>query len=191
MNRIDKELSAIKEKVLLCKKCSLYKKRKFPVIGQGDHKAKIMFIGEAPGKNEDLTGSPFCGRSGEVLNKLLNGIGMERKSVYIANVIKCRPPLNRDPEDKEIKACSGYIERQIEIINPNIIVTLGRYSMKFVMEKFGLEKDIDVISKVHGRVFESGNKRIAAFYHPAVSVYNPNMFKVLKKDFEILKRYAD
>jgi uracil-DNA glycosylase len=191
MNRIDKALSDIKEEVLSCKKCPLYKKRKLPVIGQGDHKARIMFIGEAPGKNEDLTGFPFCGRSGQVLDSLLNVVNMKREAVYIANVIKCRPPLNRDPEDREIKACSGYIERQIEIINPKVIVSLGRYSMRFVMERFGLGRDIDVISKIHGRVFEAGSKKIVAFYHPAVSVYNPNMFEALKKDFEVLKRYAD
>lgn len=191
MNRIDKELSNIKEEVLLCKKCSLYKSRKFPVIGQGNHESKIMFIGEAPGKNEDLTGFPFCGRSGDVLNKLLSAVNIERESVYVCNIIKCRPPLNRDPEDKEIDTCSKYIERQIEIIDPKIIVTLGRYSMMFIMGKFGLEGKLDVISKIHGQVFESGDKKIVSFYHPAVSVYNPNMFKVLKKDFEILKKYAD
>lgn len=191
MNSIDKELSNIKEKVLLCKECPLYKGRKFPVIGMGNHKAKIMFIGEAPGKNEDLTGAPFCGRSGKILDELLKSIGLDRPSVYITNIIKCRPPMNRDPEEKEIKACSEYIERQIEIINPRIISTLGRYSMKFIMEKFGLEKEIDAISNIHGRLFESGDKRIVAFYHPAVAVYNQNMYDTLKKDFKMLKKYAD
>ncbi len=189
--KADKELLKIKEEVLLCRKCSLYKNRKFPVIGQGNHKAKIMFIGEAPGKNEDLTGTPFCGRSGKVLDELLKSAGINRESVYVANIIKCRPPSNRDPEEREIKACSKYIERQIDIINPEIVSPLGRYSMRFVMEKFGLGDKVDVISKIHGKMFEGEGRKIVPFYHPAVSVYNPNMYNILKKDFQILKKYAD
>jgi uracil-DNA glycosylase len=184
-------LEEIKDEVLACKKCPLYKQRKIPVIGQGSHKARIMFIGEAPGKNEDLTGVPFCGRSGNVLNELLASVGISREDVYIANIIKCRPPLNRDPEEKEIRACSKYIERQIDLIKPKVISPLGRYSMKFVMEKFGLGDKVQAISKIHGTAFEKDGLAIIPFYHPAVSVYNPNMKAVLKKDFKILKKYAD
>ena len=190
-SKADKELEVIKERVLSCRKCQLYKGRNFPVIGQGSHRAKIMFIGEAPGKNEDLTGFPFCGRSGKVLDGLLNSAGISREDVYIANIIKCRPPLNRDPEEKEIKACSKYIEEQIDIINPEIISPLGRYSMKFVMEKFGLGDKVDVISKIHGKIFEGMGRKINPFYHPAVSVYNRNMKKDLENDFKVLKKYAD
>jgi uracil-DNA glycosylase len=167
--KIDKELGRIKEEVLNCKKCSLYKTRKYPVIGEGSHQAKIMFVGEAPGVQEDKTGRPFCGAAGKILDGLLKSIGVERKDVYITNLLKDRPPGNRDPQKEEIEACVPYLERQIEIIKPEVICPLGRYSMKFLMEKFGL--------------------KIIPLYHPAVATYNPNMKKILKKDFEVLKKF--
>jgi len=150
----DEELKKIKEEVLKCQKCSLYKNRNYPVIGKGDHQAKIMFIGEAPGAQEDKTGHPFCGAAGKVLDELLNSVGIKRKDVYISNLLKCRPPSNRDPEKGEIEACSSYIERQIKIIQPRIICPLGRYSMQFLMEKFGLKNEIQPIGKIHGKVFK-------------------------------------
>lgn len=186
----EKEFEKISKDALSCKKCILYKKRTSPVIGQGSLKAKIMFIGEAPGAKEDTTGIPFCGRSGKFLDELLSSAKIDRQKVYICNIIKCRPPENRDPGEKEIKACSHFIEKQIEIISPNVICPLGRLSMKFVMEKFGLESEIDVIGKIHGKVFK-GKETIIPFYHPAVALYNPKMRDVLKKDFKILKKYAD
>lgn len=186
----EKELEKIKKDASLCKKCVLYKKRTAPVIGQGSLKAKIMFIGEAPGAKEDATGIPFCGRSGKFLDELLASAKIDREKVYICNIIKCRPPENRDPEEKEIKACSCFIEKQIELISPNVICPLGRLSMKFVMEKFGFIDDVDVIGKIHGKVFK-GKETVIPFYHPAVALYNPKMRDVLKKDFKILKKYAD
>ncbi|MFA5207862.1 MAG: uracil-DNA glycosylase [Candidatus Paceibacterota bacterium] len=186
----EKEFERINKDALSCKKCILYKKRISPVIGQGSLKAKIMFIGEAPGAKEDATGIPFCGRSGKFLDELLSSAQIDRQKVYICNIIKCRPPENRDPGEKEIKACSHFIEKQIEVISPNVICPLGRLSMKFVMEKFGLESEIDVIGKIHGKVFK-GKETIIPFYHPAVALYNPKMRDVLKKDFKILKKYAD
>jgi DNA polymerase len=190
LTKKEKELEKIRKDALLCKKCALYKKRTAPVIGQGSLKAKIMFIGEAPGAKEDASGIPFCGRSGKFLDELLQSVKIDRNEVYICNVVKCRPPENRDPKDEEIKACSRFIEKQIEIISPKVICPLGRHSMRFVMENFGLADDIDGISKVHGKVFK-GNVSIIPFYHPAVALYNPKMKDILKKDFKILKKYAD
>jgi len=187
----EKELEEIKEEAINCKKCSLYKERiknKFyPVIGEGNHKAEIMFIGEAPGLQEAKTGRPFCGASGKILNELLESVNIKRENVYIANILKDRPPGNRDPQPEEIQACSLYLERQIKIIKPKIICSLGRYSAIFLMEKFGLKDKIEGISKIHGKVFKSKDFTIIPFYHPAVATYNPNMKTILKEDFKVLK----
>jgi len=190
LTKKEKELKKLEKDIWFCKKCVLCKKRINPVIGQGSFKAKIMFVGEAPGAKEDATGIPFCGRSGKFLDELLKSAKIDREKVYICNIIKCRPPLNRDPKDKEIKACSDYIKKQVEIVSPKVICPLGRYSMNFIMEMFGFSEDIDVISKVHGKIFK-GKNTVIPFYHPAVAIYNPNMKKVLRKDFKILKKYAD
>lgn len=186
----EKEFKKLEKEVLLCKKCVLYKKRVQPVIGQGSLKSKIIFVGEAPGAKEDASGVPFCGRSGKFLDELLKSAGIDREKVYICNIIKCRPPKNRDPEEKEIKACSRFIEKQIEILSPKVICPLGRHSMRFVMDRSGLSEEVCVIGKIHGKVFK-GKNTVIPFYHPAVALYNPNMKKVLKKDFKILKKYAD
>lgn len=193
----EEELRKIKEEVLNCKKCSLSKERIknrfYPVIGEGNHQAKIIFVGEAPGLQEAKTGRPFCGAAGKILDELLKSVGIEREEVYITNLLKCRPPENRDPQPEEIKACSPYLERQIEVIKPKVICLLGRHSMKFLMEKFGLEDQIEGISKIHGNLFKSKNLfqgiTIIPFYHPAVAAYNPNMKEILLKDFKILERF--
>lgn len=190
----DDELKKIKEEVINCKKCPLYKERILPVIGEGNHNAKIMFVGEAPGLNEAKTGHPFCGAAGKILDELFDGIDIKREEVYITNLLKDRPPNNRDPQKEEIVACAPYLERQIEIIGPEIICPLGRHSMKFLMEKFGLGNKINPISKIHGQVFEASNlfqkAKIIPFYHPAAVIYNPNLKKVFKKDFKILEKYS-
>lgn len=184
MKKVDIELKKIKEEVLSCKKCFLYKNRKFPVIGEGNHEAKIMFTGEAPGANEDKTGRPFCGASGRVLDELLESISLRREDVYIANIIKCRPPNNRDPKPEEIKECSHFLERQIKLINPKIICPLGRYASYFIFNLFGIESES--IGKIHGKIFKKDNFKIIPLYHPAVAVYNANMKEDLKKDFRNL-----
>ncbi len=194
MEDLEKDLKKIKDEVVSCKKCSLYKGRYLPVIGEGSHQAKIMFIGEAPGAQEDKTGRPFCGAAGRILDETLESVGIKRKEVYICNLLKCRPPGNRDPQEEEINVCTSYLERQIKFINPKVICPLGRHSMKFLMEKFGLRDAIEPISKIHGKVFESntlfGLIKIIPLYHPAVATYNPNMKEVLKKDFKILKKFT-
>ncbi len=194
MENLDQELKKIKDEVVDCKKCPLYKTRTYPVIGEGNHQAKIIFCGEAPGAKEDKTGRPFCGAAGKILDELLNSVGIRREEVYICNILKCRPPANRDPQKEEIEACVPYLERQIEIIKPEVVCPLGRYSMKFLMEKFGLEDRVEPISKIHGKTFEVKtifqNLKIVSLYHPAVATYNPNMKETLKEDFQVLKKFT-
>lgn len=189
-----REMKKVKDEVVACQKCPLHKTRNLPVIGEGSHDAKVMFVGEGPGANEDKTGRPFCGAAGRVLDELLGSVGIPRKDVYISNIIKCRPPGNRDPLKEEIQACTPYLERQIAAIKPKVLCPLGRHSMYFVMEKFGLSKKIQPISKIHGQTFEAknlfGNITIIPFFHPAVVTYNANMMSTLKKDFEVLKQYS-
>ena len=194
MQNLERKLKKIKDEVVSCKKCPLYKTRTYPVIGEGNHQAKIIFCGEAPGVQEDKTGRPFCGASGRILDELLESAGIKREEVYIANLLKCRPSQNRDPQKEEIESCVLYLERQIEIIKPEVICPLGRYSMGFLMEKFGLKDETQSISKIHGEVFEaktsSQTVKIIPFYHPAVAAYNPNMKEILKKDFRILEKFT-
>jgi len=182
-------MKEIKDEVVACQKCELYKSRTLPVIGQGSHEAKIMFVGEAPGANEDKTGIPFCGAAGQVLDKLLASIGRKREEVYIANILKCRPPGNRNPELEEIEACTPYLDRQIEIIQPKVIACLGNFSARYIFQKFGLEELIQSISKIRGKVFNAsgGEIKIVPLYHPAVATYNRNRYNDLAEDFKVLK----
>ena len=190
-------LRKIKDEITSGKDLPLYperiKNKVYPVIGEGSHYAKIMFIGEAPGKNEAETGRPFCGASGRILDELLASIGTPRQDVYITNIVKDRPPMNRDPFPHEIEAYAPYLDRQIEIIQPQIIATLGRFSMVYIINRFGLGAKLESISRMHGRILEAqtshGTVKIIPLYHPAVAVYNGNMKEALKKDFEILKQF--
>jgi len=186
---------AIKEEVIACQKCGLYKTRILPVIGQGSHNAKVMFIGEAPGANEDKTGVPFCGRAGEILNLLLASAGIKREDVYIANILKDRPPANREPAMDEISACTEYLLRQIAIIEPEIITTLGNYATHFILDKFGVPDSHLGISRLRGKKFavcEAVTKKsyiIIPLYHPAVAVYNSRSLDDLKSDFKIIQEH--
>lgn len=184
-------LKKIKDEVVNFKDSPLYaeriKNKNYPVIGEGNHHAKVMFIGEGPGKNEAATGRPFCGASGKILDELLESAGIKREDVYITNIIKDRPPFNRDPLPVEIEAYGPFLDRQIQIIKPKIIATLGRFSMKYIMEKFGLTDKLEAISQIHGQSFDAktsyGKIKIIPLYHPAVAVYNANTKDTLKKDF--------
>lgn len=190
LSAIDNQLKGIRDEVVDCQKCSLCKTRTLPVVGQGSHQAKIMLVGEAPGASEDQTGFPFCGQAGKILDELLNSADLKREAVYICNILKCRPPRNRDPQKEEINACVPYLERQIQIIQPAIIGSMGNYATAFLLEKFGLGDKIQGISRIHGQVFEAktdfGPIKLIPLYHPAVAVYNANMKEALKKDFKIL-----
>ena len=166
----------------------------FPVIGEGSHDASIMFIGEAPGKNEAKTGRPFCGAAGRILDELLASAEIERPSVYITNIVKDRPPENRDPSPAEIALYAPFLDRQIEIIRPKVLATLGRFSMEYVMRLMGLEEKIRPISKIHGQVFEGHLShgepvRVVPLFHPAVAVYNLHTKDSLKQDFAVLKQF--
>jgi len=188
-------LKKVRDEVVALKSSPLYKFRvenkNLPVIGEGSHFAKIMFIGEAPGKNEAMTGRPFCGRSGQILDELLLSVGIKREDVYVTNIVKDRPPANRDPLPNEIEIYGPFLDRQIEIIQPKVLATLGRYSMSYIMPKFDLEFEMEPISQAHGKSYEAqasyGPVKIIPFYHPAVAVYNSHTKDTLKKDFEILK----
>ena len=166
----------------------------FPVIGEGSHTAKIMFVGEAPGKNEAATGRPFAGAAGRGLNELLASVGIPREDVYITNVVKDRPPQNRDPNPEEIALYAPFLDRQIDIIQPRVIALLGRHSMKYIMEKFELEDQIGPISRLHGKVFEArasyGDIQIIPFFHPAAALYNPPLKKDMIDDFQALRKFA-
>ncbi len=187
------QLRNIKDEIVAAKNSPLYdfriKNNFLPVIGEGNHCAKIMFIGEAPGKNEALSGRPFCGAAGKILDELLQSIGLDRKEVYITNIVKDRPPFNRDPLPEEIEFCAPFLMRQIEIIKPEIIATLGRFSMAYIMEKFGLMSELKSISIMHGKTFVAGGIKIIPLYHPAVAIYNIHEKEILKKDFKILQSF--
>jgi len=184
----EEEISRVAEGVESCRRCGLYKTRNRAVVGSGSPDAGIMFIGEAPGFNEDKQGKPFVGRAGGVFDELLKSVGLERGDVYVANVLKCRPPGNRSPAREEIRACTPHLDEQISIIRPGVIATLGGFSMSYIFGKFGLKED--KISRVHGRAFPVSNlagiERIVALYHPAVATYNPGMMGVLLEDFKSL-----
>lgn len=185
----DSLMKKLEEKIKKCQKCGLSQLRTHAVPGSGSYDAKIMFIGEAPGYWEDQRGLPFVGKAGKILDELLKGIGLRRDDVYITNIVKCRPPGNRDPTDEEIKACSPYLDKQIDIIQPKIIVPLGRHSMTYILKKFGFEPQ--PISKIHGKVFEArtlfGKILIVPIYHPAVALYRPALKEELQADFRILR----
>jgi DNA polymerase len=191
-------LKQIRDEVLALTQSPLYKERiengYFPVIGAGSHSATIMFVGEAPGKNEAKTGRPFCGASGRVLDELLAHVGIARDDVYITNIVKDRPTNNRDPKPEEIELYAPFLDRQIEIIQPKVIATLGRFSMEYVMRRYGLEAKLDSISNIHGKQFEAtmsyGPVIIVPLYHPAVGIYNRNQLPDLKKDMEVLTTLA-
>src|SRR3989339_335342 len=184
-------LKKVKDDVVALKNSPLYKYRVKPVIGEGDHFSKIMFIGEAPGKNESETGRPFCGAAGRVLDELLSSVGLKREEVYITNIVKDRPPENRDPLPEEIDLYAPFLDRQIDIIQPHVVATLGRFSMAYIMNRFGLQDQLKNISQMHGKVFETnsnyGKINIVPLFHPPVALYNGSTKETLKEDFKVLK----
>src|SRR3989344_6260613 len=152
-------MKAIRDEVFNLTESPLYDYRTqngyYAVLGEGSHEAKIMFVGEAPGRNEAKTGRPFCGAAGKILDDLLASIGIPRKNVYITNIVKDRPPQNRDPLPSEIELYAPYLDRQIEILKPKCIATLGRFSMEYIMRKFGLSFELEAISRAHGKLYEA------------------------------------
>ena len=192
------QMRKVKDDVVDLTESPLYEYRQkngyLPVIGEGNHDADIMFIGEAPGKTEAETGRPFCGAAGNLLNKLLAHIELDRDSVYITNVLKDRPPDNRDPKQEEIDTYVPFLRRQVRIIEPDVIATLGRFGMEFVEDEFGIDCG-GTISQVHGDVFtiEQDEKEITfiPLFHPAVGLYDGSKRDTLKEDFAVLLDYTD
>lgn len=173
------KLQIIAEEVAVCTACKLHASRKKAVPGEGPADSDLMFIGEGPGFHENEQGKPFVGAAGRFLEDLLASIDLKREDVFIGNVVKCRPPGNRDPLPEEIQACGEYIERQIEAIDPKVIVTLGRFSMA---QYFPGTK----ISKIHGQAKEINGRLIVAMYHPAAALHQPSLREVVMADFSML-----
>ena len=173
-------LAAINQEIENCTRCPLHAGRTHPVPGAGPLDAEIMFVGEAPGFYEDQKGVPFVGRAGQLLNELLAGAQIDRNKVFVSNVLKCRPPGNRDPKAAEVKACQDYLERQIAIIEPKIIVTLGRHSMA---RAFPSEK----ISIVHGKPRCIEGQLYFPMYHPAAALHRPTLRETVEEDFDRLR----
>lgn len=164
------------------------------VIGEGDVDADIMFIGEAPGEQEAKSGRPFVGNAGNVLDALLESIGLAREDVYITNVIKDRPPENRDPTAAEIELYAPFLAQQIEIIQPKVIATLGRFAMDFILELFDMPEKGQKISQMHGKVLKAtaphGEVAVVPLYHPAVTFYSRDRKQTLEDDFQVLKQFT-
>ena len=177
-------MEKIERDIKNCKKCRLWKNRNNPVPGEGGNKRSVMFIGEAPGKWEDIKGRPFVGAAGKYLDELLSSIGLTREDVYITNIVKCRPPGNRDPRDDEIEKCVPYLDRQISVLKPKIICPLGRFSSRYILNKFGFE--MSSISRVQGTVFK-GDIIIIPMYHPAAALYHGEWKADLQKAFYLLR----
>ncbi len=180
----EETLAQVAQEVRVCKKCALFRSRKNAVPGEGPAEAEIMFVGEAPGFHENEQGLPFVGAAGNFLNELLAQAGLQRPKVWITNVVKCRPPGNRDPLPEEIDTCNQYLERQIAAINPKIIITLGRYSMGKFMP--GAK-----ISSVHGQMRKVGDRFVIAMFHPAAALHQASIKPAILKDFAQLPKLLE
>tara|TARA_B100000676_G_C17901355_1_gene744737 strand:+ start:428 stop:1039 length:612 start_codon:yes stop_codon:yes gene_type:complete len=177
-----KELIKISKNISQCTACALSNTRTQTVAGSGSQSAEIMFIGEAPGSKEDLHGLPFVGRSGDLLDELLVSINLDRQSVFITNLIKCRPPDNRDPLTKEIQACKEFLKKQLQHINPKVIVTLGRHAFSYFFPNANVQSS-------RGQIMPLGELSVFPVYHPAAALYNPKLKSVLQDDFKKLSDY--
>jgi uracil-DNA glycosylase len=175
------KLDALREQVAVCTRCELYRAATNSVPGEGNPNARILLIGEAPGFHEDAQGRPFIGNSGKFLTELLGKAGLSREDVFITNVVKHRPPGNRDPLPDEMAACAPFLEQQIEIIDPDVIVTLGRFSLA---KYFPGER----ISKIHGKPKEVGGRYVVPMYHPAAALHNGSLRPEIEADFLKLPR---
>ena len=173
-------LDALRRQVESCRRCPLCGGRTQTVFGVGNPHARVMFIGEAPGKNEDLQGEPFVGAAGHYLNELLGCAGLRREDVFIANVLKCRPPGNRDPRPEEIQTCTPFLREQTRTIDPEVLVTLGKFSTQFVL------KTQVGITRLHGRVQRAGKFLVFPIFHPAAALYDGAKREALENDFVTL-----
>jgi uracil-DNA glycosylase family 4 len=180
------DLDELKKQALHCHLCHLSKNRTNVVFGEGDPNAKIMFVGEGPGENEDIQGRPFVGRSGELLNSIIeNVLELKRENVYISNIVKCRPPQNREPSEEEANTCLPYLKKQIDIIQPKIIVALGSVALKY------LTANEMKITKARGTVIKQDSFVIVPTYHPSYVLRNMSVKKDVWEDFKIIKKLYD
>jgi len=182
-------MQPLADEIKACRKCGLWRQRKNTVPGEGNLNAAVMLVGEAPGYWEDVKGRPFVGAAGKILNEMLSRAGISRSDAYITNVVKCRPPENRDPLPSEIKTCTPYLDRQIKIIKPKFLVTLGRHAASHILSKAGIETE--GITKIHGGIYEANLLGFEVFiipvYHPAAALYYAKYRDELDKDFQFLK----
>jgi uracil-DNA glycosylase family 4 len=184
-------MEKIAGQIKACVQCPLWKKRKSAVPGEGNIEAGVVFVGEAPGSWEDVKGLPFVGAAGKVLDGLLESIGLPRESVFITNVVKCRPPKNRDPKPVEVETCTSlYLKPQVHLIKPKVVVTLGRHSTSFVFSEAGIGK-IKSITELRGKIrkikFLDMPMLLLPMYHPASVLHNPRYREALESDFQLLK----
>ena len=191
MSRVEL-ITKIADEIRVCVKCPLWKGRKKAVPGEGDIDAKVVFLGEAPGYWEDVKGLPFVGAAGKVLDGLLESIDLPRESVFITNIVKCRPPENRDPRSVEVKTCTSlYLDRQVNLIKPKVLVTLGRHSTAYILSNIGFEK-VASITEFHGKVYKARFLGlplvVMPMYHPASVLHNPKYRDGLESDFRLLKK---
>ncbi|MEG2627956.1 MAG: uracil-DNA glycosylase [Raoultibacter sp.] len=173
-------LEEMRAQVQACQKCALAQGRTQVVFGVGNPDARVMIIGEAPGKNEDLQGEPFVGAAGKYLNELLEYAGLVREDIFIANVLKCRPPANRNPLPEEIEMCAPFLREQTRTIDPDIIVTLGNFSTKFIL------KTDRGITGLHGKLYQAGKFKVFPIFHPAAAIYDRSKRDALEADFRTL-----
>ncbi len=178
----EKRLQEIRKEIEVCHACPLAKGRDRSVPGEGPSRVDILFIGEAPGFHENRQGKPFVGQAGQFLDELLKAAGVDRSQVFITNVVKCRPPNNRDPLPEELQACSIYLDEQIALLQPKVIVTLGRISMgKFI--------NMGRISTIHGKTHNVNDQKVVTMYHPAAALHQPALRQTLIEDFARLKKF--
>jgi len=177
-------LEKIAKDITQCERCSLYKTRTNVVPGEGPCDAEIFFVGEAPGREEDLQGKPFCGQAGKFLDELLDKIGLKREEVFIGNVVKCRPPGNRDPLPEEIESCAHFLEEQIKTIKPKLIVTLGRYSMNYFLPTLKISRD-------HGKAYRKNNQVYFPVFHPAAALYRNELKEMIINDFKKIPKILE
>jgi len=185
---VEEVMADVARRVAMCRRCELWRTRTNTVPGEGSLRPRIVFIGEAPGRNEDLQGRPFVGAAGKLLTELLEGIGLTRGDVYITNVLKCRPPGNRDPLPEEVESCTPYLDEQLRAMRPPIIVTLGRFSTSYVLARAGLP--FTSMARVRGKVFQvellGFKTSLLPTYHPAAALYYPRLKEDLDRDFRKL-----
>ncbi|MBK8233142.1 MAG: uracil-DNA glycosylase [Candidatus Eisenbacteria bacterium] len=179
------QLEALRQEALVCRKCALCETRSQVVFAGGDARVPLVFVGEAPGADEDRQGFPFVGRAGQLLTKIIEAIGLDREQVYICNILKCRPPENRNPAPDEILACGPYLTRQLEILKPKVICTLGLFASQYLLETS------EPIGKLRGRWFAYRGIPVMPTYHPAALLRNPNLKATVWEDVQLLRKKLD